>query len=353
MKEHLNVVGLMSGTSLDGVDLAMCRIGGLECRVLKAATIPYSDFWLQRLSDVEHASAFEYVKTHVELGHHFGRLIKGFLSDSGIVADAVASHGHTVFHQPGIGVTAQIGDGNAIAAETGLPVVCDFRSLDVALGGQGAPLVPIGDELLFGQHDACLNLGGIANVSFRENGRRVAYDICPCNMALNYLSRQLGMPYDRDGLHSRAGRVEAPLLASLGELHYYSADYPKSLGKEWFVKSFLPLLVQSSSSVEDKLATCVEHIVDQVAASVRMCGAGDVLVTGGGAHNAYLIERLRAVLPSVRVVVPEDTVVDYKEAMIFAYLGYLRLTGKTNTLSSVTGARADSCGGVLCGGFKQ
>ena len=203
----------MSGTSLDGVDLAICNVSGASASIVAATTVPYPDHWHRRLASLEHSSAFEYAKANVELGHYFGHIINEFLADKSIVIDAVASHGHTIFHQPHRGLTTQIGDGDAIAAETGLVVVSNFRTLDVALGGQGAPLVPIGDEMLFGQYDACLNLGGIANISYKwkvesgkwKVGERVAYDICPCNMPLNRLASMLGLPYDKGGANARAG----------------------------------------------------------------------------------------------------------------------------------------------------
>ena len=265
-------------------------------------------------------------------------------------ADAVASHGHTIFHQPHLRLTTQIGDGDAIAAETGLTVVCKFRNLDVALGGQGAPLVPIGDRLLFGQYDACLNLGGIANISYEtSDGRREAYDICPCNMALNYLARRKGKSYDADGMMAREGKVSQPLLDKLNALDYYHLGLPKSLGKEWFVANMLPLIETEALSVNDLLSTIVEHIAHQVAEAVKGHKVGTMLATGGGAKNKYLIARMQAHLPDCQIVVPADEIIDYKEAIIFALLGYLRLCGKNNCLSSVTGAKHDNCGGNICG----
>ena len=215
MKDIYNVIGLMSGTSLDGLDVAYCRFelaeGKWDYKILCANTYGYSNDWRRRLSTLENATALEYARCNVDLGHYFGKCVCKFLTDNGLDAntvDFVSSHGHTVFHQPEIGLTTQIAYPNTIAAETGLPVVADFRTLDVALGGQGAPLVPIGDSLLFGDYDSCLNLGGIANISFRKEGRRVAFDISPCNMILNYLSGKMGEPYDEDGQMAKSGRKE-------------------------------------------------------------------------------------------------------------------------------------------------
>ena len=337
----------MSGTSLDGVDLALCAIDDNGYRVLDAKTIEYTEEWRRRLSTVEEATAREYAQTHVDLGHLYGCMVREFLA--GRPCDAVASHGHTVFHQPDRGLTAQIGDGDAIAAECGLPVVSSFRTLDVALGGQGAPLVPIGDELFFGQYDACLNLGGIANISYREEGVRRAFDICPCNMALNRLALEMGMSYDKDGETARRGLPDYYLGQSLAALPYYRQEAPKSLGKEWFLSQFWPVVEMSGKASVDKLRTVTEHIASQIASVLVDKGIASVLVTGGGAHNRFLIDLLQKEVPQTEVIVPDNATVDFKEAIVFALLGYLRLMGRKNTLRSVTGAREDSIGGVLSG----
>lgn len=379
------ILGLMSGTSLDGIDLALCDIGESGYKVLAAETVPYYEEWKQQLSTLEHASAFEYALANVELGHHYGKVINRFLKGKER-PEAIASHGHTIFHQPInkvategsnrnigddvdrrnplYGMTTQIGDGDAIAAETGLPVVFNFRTLDVALGGQGAPLVPIGDELLFGQYDACLNLGGIANISYREyegvqECRRVAYDICPCNMALNRLAAILGYPYDKGGMNARGGQVHTCLLHALDALDYYAVIGPKSLGKEWFVEQFWPVVksfigvVPSQSKVRDALATVSAHIAMQIGRVLEANKIGSLLVTGGGAWNSYLIEQIGNYNPTTEVTVPDVQTVNYKEAIIFAYLGYLRLNERVNTLSSVTGAKCDSIGGNIAGIIKN
>ena len=345
----------MSGTSLDGIDLALCDIDEHGYGVVAAETVPYLAEWRQRLSTLEHATAYEYALANVELGHHMGKTISAFLKRNNLTAEAVASHGHTIFHQPHLGLTTQIGDGDAIAAETGLPVVSNFRTLDVALGGQGAPLVPIGDELLFGQYDACLNLGGIANISYRADGKRVAFDICPCNMALNRLAAMLGYPYDKGGVNARGGQVHTCLLHELDALEYYNASGPKSLGKEWFVEQFWPMVkafigvVPSLTKVRDALATVSAHIAMQIGRVLEAQNIGTLLVTGGGAWNSFLIEQIGEYRPSTAITVPDALTVNYKEAIIFALLGYLRITGKVNTMASVTGAKCDSIGGVLSG----
>lgn len=342
------ILGLMSGTSLDGLDLALCDIGEHGYRLLAADTVPYPDEWHRRLASLTEASALYYAQADVDLGHYIGQTVNRFLSTSKVPVDAIASHGHTVFHQPGRGLTTQIGDGDAIAAETGLPVVCRFRNLDVALGGQGAPLVPIGDELLFGEYDACLNLGGIANISYRQDGVRVAFDICPCNMALNPLAARLGLPYDPQGENARAGQSNGDLLQRMDNLPFYRATPPKSLGKEWFDSQFRPLM-ECEGNLHDLLATVTRHVGGQIADVLLRQRVGTLLVTGGGAFNRYLVETFSSLAPTVRVTVPDPLVVNYKEAIVFALLGYLRLSGKVNTLRSVTGARCDSIGGNICG----
>ncbi|MBR1765880.1 MAG: anhydro-N-acetylmuramic acid kinase [Bacteroidales bacterium] len=351
----MTILGLMSGTSLDGIDLALCDIAENGYSILVAETVAYAPEWRRRLASLEEASALDYARTDVELGHLFGQTVNMFLADKRVRPDAIASHGHTIFHRPEMGLTTQIGNGDAIAAETGLPVVYGFRTLDVALGGQGAPLVPIGDELLFGQYDACLNLGGIANISFRQEGRRVAFDICPCNMALNRLATPLGLPYDPSGQNARAGEAHTCLLHDLDALPYYALPGPKSLGKEWFVGEFWPVVAQflgrtpSMSHVRDTLATVTTHIALQIARVVEAQKVGSLLVTGGGAWNSYLVELLGEYCHDTGITVPDALIVNYKEALVFALLGYLRLGGKVNTLASVTGARCDSIGGSISG----
>ena len=344
------VLGMMSGTSLDGVDMALCEFadGGSEYKVLATRAVPYSDGWRRRLGSLVGASALEYALADMELGRLFGKLASDFLHDTGLKADAVASHGHTVFHQPAAGLTTQIGDADAIAAATGLPVVWRFRQLDVALGGQGAPLVPMGDRLLFGRYDARLNLGGIANISYGSTG----FDVCPCNQVFNRLAERLGKPYDDDGGLARRGRIDASLLARLEALGYYRLQPPKSLGREWVDAEVWPLFEDSPLPVGDLLATAVRHVVLRVADACHAAAppaVAKLLVTGGGARNGFLVESLRAALPQAEVVVPDAQTLDFKEAIVFALLGYLRLSGQVNTLRSVTGARRDSIGGNISG----
>ncbi|MBP9991189.1 MAG: anhydro-N-acetylmuramic acid kinase [Bacteroidales bacterium] len=344
------VIGLMSGTSLDGLDIAYCEFSeseGLRYKLLAAETYPYPQQWVDRLSTLEHASAYEYALAHVELGHYFGKCVNRFRKAHPGKVDLVASHGHTIFHQPQLGLTTQIADGDAIAAETGLPVAFNFRTFDVALGGQGAPLVPIGDRLLFGDYDACLNLGGFSNISYEESGLRKAFDVSPCNMALNALARNLGMDYDRDGILASQGALNEDVLQKMNALEYYHRPAPKSLGKEWYIENFLPLI--ASQNPQSMLRTTVEHIAQQVSKVVSSQTVRTLLVTGGGAKNKFLVERIAALSPQCSVTIPDHQVVDYKEAIVFALLGYLRIKGQNNCLQSVTGASLDNCSGQLSG----
>jgi len=352
MKNEYDGIGVMSGTSLDGIDLAWCHFnrkedGEWDYRIEHAVTLPYSDDFRKRLANAPCLAALEYVKLNNDVAEVMAAGINEWLGD-GPRPDYIASHGHTVFHQPGIGLTTQIGNGAVIAARTSIMTVCDFRTTDVALGGQGAPLVPIGDELLFGNYDACLNLGGISNISYRADGKRVAYDISPCNMALNELANRAGLPYDKDGQLSRNGQVIPELLAMLDSLDYYQQPAPKSLGKEWYESLFRPVLehFMEGYQIHDVACTVVEHIAEQIVANVPK-EAKSMLVTGGGAHHTFLIQQIRNQRDTLDVIVPDDLIVNYKEALIFAFLGLLRIHGENNCLRSVTGARIDSCGGAI------
>lgn len=350
----MRILGLMSGTSLDGLDIAYCEFSSPDSfKLLAAETVPYPTEWRQRLASLYKASAMEYAMADVELGRFFGEKVLQFRNAHPGEVDCIASHGHTVFHQPERRMTAQIGDGNAIHAVTGLPVVHDFRRLDVALGGQGAPLVPIGDRLLFGQYDSCINLGGIANISYEADGQRIAYDICPCNMALNWLAAKAGASYDHDGQTAASGHIIDRLLSELNSIGYYSQQAPKTLGKEWFESSFLPLLEQNiTTPIPDLLRTTTEHIACQLCQALTESGSHVIIVTGGGAKNKFLMQRVTDIAPNVTIHECDPLIVDYKEAIIFALLAYLRLSGQNNTLASVTGACRDSSGGVICGPIK-
>lgn len=339
----------MSGSSLDGLDIALVRFqyddNHYKFNILEAETLPYPDEWKRQLADAFHRQPDELVGLDKAYGQYLGEQVKQFVASHNAKPDFVASHGHTIFHKPEQHYTLQIGDGQALADSCGLTVVNDFRTEDVLKGGQGAPLVPIGDKLLFGDYDICLNIGGIANVSYEEDGKRIAYDICIANQALNYLAGIEGLAYDKDGALARSGEMEITLLKKLNHDPYYGLYPPKSLGREFFESRQRDLL--QGLSTADMLTTFVEHIALQVALATSMAPKGKMLVTGGGAKNKYLVERIQA-RSYHQVIVPDTQIVDYKEALVFALLGLLRMEGRTNVLASVTGAPSDSCSGKIC-----
>ena len=341
-------IGLMSGSSLDGLDIALVRFHEegehYGFQILQAETLPYPDQWKTLLSEAFHKQPEDLVQLDKDYGKYLGEQVLAFAKKHDAHPDFVASHGHTVFHRPEEHYTLQIGDGQELAKACGLTVINDFRSEDVSKGGQGAPLVPIGDELLFSDYDICLNIGGIANLSYNENGKRIAYDLCIANQALNFLANKNGLAYDRDGEMARNGEVDITLLKQLNKHPFYGQEPPKSLGREFFETYQKALL--NDLSVPDMLATFVEHIALQIALPISFLPKGKILCTGGGARNKYLIERLQA-RTKHEVVVPEKQIIDYKEALVFALLGLLRMEGKTNVLASVTGAESDSCSGKI------
>ena len=340
-------LGAMSGTSLDGIDLALCRFSESEGRwnyqIIDAQTVNYTSDWIIKLGNAHLLGAEEFLLLHNEYGRYTGKLIEAFLRDK-MIPGLVASHGHTIFHQPEKIFTFQLGNGASIAAVTGITTVCDFRNLDVALGGQGAPLVPTGDRLLFPEFDYCLNIGGFANISYEKNGRRIAYDTCPANIILNQLALQKGYPYDVDGCLGASGTVNQSLLSKLNGLPYYHQEPPKSLGREWVDKQITPLLATSGLSVEDQAATVYEHVAFRI--SEAAVPTGRILVTGGGTKNRYLIEKLKQ-YSACQLFVPEEKLIDFKEALIFAFLGVLAIRRSVNVLSSVTGSTQDHIGGVI------
>jgi anhydro-N-acetylmuramic acid kinase len=341
-------IGIMSGTSLDGVDIVLSVFNATNAQwsftIEKAETIDYTPEWKKILSSIHYYTpAFEFLKIDQEYGAYLGKLVNNFLKGTTAKPDFIASHGHTIFHQPTKGITCQIGNANHIAAQTGLTVISDFRSKDVALGGQGAPLVPFGDLHLFRDHKYCLNLGGFANISIKQDQGIVAFDICPANIVVNALVADLGLDFDRDGNVGREGAVDHHLLEELNHLEYYNKSGPKSLGKEWVNEYFVPVLFTYNIAVEDKIRTVYAHIVEQVKRSVG-ADKESVLLTGGGTHNKFLVELLQTKL-NQQVIVPSNEIVLFKEALIFAYLGLMRHLGQNNVLASVTGAEMDNCGG--------
>ncbi len=348
------VIGLMSGTSLDGLDLAYCHFyhseGVWKFELVKSKTVSYTQSWEQKLQGAINISSEELLSLDVAYGKFLGAQANEFIKANKLEVDFIASHGHTVFHQPEKGFTLQIGSGQEIAIATGKKVISDFRIKDVAFGGQGAPLVPIGDQLLFGEYIACLNLGGIANISFEAGGKRVAFDIGMANMLLNFLANKLGKTYDASGLIARSGKVDRSLLAQLNSFPYFNQPYPKSLGYEWFLSEVQPIIEASAISIKDKLCTAVEHEAIQIGKVLKkeITEKGEVLITGGGAFNKLMVERIRDYTPSnLKIIIPDEATIDFKEAIIFAFMGVLRERDEPNCLKSVTGASANVSGGEM------
>ncbi len=349
-------IGLMSGTSLDGLDLVCCRFTkhqkAWKYEVLAWKELSYNAHWQQSLSDAFSMNQTALQELDVAFGTFLGQQTRLFINEFKLQPDLVCSHGHTVFHRPAEKVSLQIGEGQSLANACGLLTINNFRQADVLKGGHGAPLVPIGDRLLFGDFDVCLNIGGIANLSFEQNGQRIAWDIAPANMVLNHLANKLGLPYDKDGNQAASGRVNQKLVEQLDDLQYFKDMHPKSLGREWVEQIYFPLVLASDLEVVDLLATCTHQIAGQIAAATSGFATGKILVTGGGAYNKTLINRLRAI-SAHEIIIPDEVTIKMKEAIVFALLGVLRFRGEINCLSSVTGAESDSSTGDIYHALDQ
>ncbi|RDI58474.1 anhydro-N-acetylmuramic acid kinase [Flavobacterium glaciei] len=350
-KEKYNTIGVMSGTSLDGVDLAhvvfTVKNNKWEFEILESETIPYTPDWLNKLKKAIDFSETQLKKINQDYTQLLATIISNFIKKKDIKnLDAVCSHGHTILHQPQNGFTLQIGNLSEIANLINQTVVCDFRVQDVHLGGQGAPLVPIGDRILFSEYDYCMNLGGFSNVSFEQNNKRIAFDISAVNTVLNFYANQLGFDYDDKGSISRSGICNYDLLQELNALDFYQKKYPKSLGFEFVKDTILPLIESYVIPIEDKLHTFTEHVALQIALALPN-KKGSVFITGGGAYNDFLIERIQYHLPEMKMIIPSAKILEFKEALIFALLGVLKLLGEINVLSSVTGAKTDHSSGMI------
>ena len=350
----------MSGSSLDGLDLVFAEFleqaGSWTFEIRAAACYGYTPEWKQRLGTATALNALDYQLLHAAYGHFIGQQVNRFIEEHGLHYQAalIASHGHTTFHLPAQRMTAQLGDGAAIAAATQLPVVSDLRALDIAFGGQGAPIVPVGEQLLLKDYALFLNLGGIANLSFHNPGSFTAFDVCPANRVLDLLAHTVGKAYDDGGQMAALGQVHEELLAQLNALPYYHASFPKSLSNDFGTDTVLPLILSFGLPHSDGLRTYAEHIVQQLARAVSgnrslLTENKKLLVTGGGAFNAFLVQRLRESMHAegIELVIPGGELVQYKEALIMALIGVLRWRQEYNVLSSVTGALRDSIGGAL------
>lgn len=349
------VIGLMSGTSLDGLDLVCCEFlwknKKWEFEIKASETLRYSSSWQKQLSKAHLLAGEKLLLLDNSFGFLIGEACNKFIAKNKLKhIDFIASHGHTIFHQPERKFTFQLGNGNAIYQITNLPVVNDFRSLDVLKGGEGAPLVPIGDHLLFSEYDVCLNIGGIANISCMVKGKRIAFDVCFANMALNHLAEKMHMKYDKGGKEASRGSVNAPLLRRLNRQYARWKTKRQSLGREGFEKYIQPLLDDDSVSLQDRLHTMVASIGHEISLSLPATTKIKMLATGGGAMNTFLMNSIQEMVKDkVRIIVPDSSLINYKEAIVFALLGILRVRNEVNVLKSVTGAPSNSSGGVMIG----
>lgn len=360
-------IGLMSGSSLDGLDIVFAEIhengGKWSYEIIHADCYAYNEEWIDRLKNAISLTALDYQLLHTEYGHYLGQQVNRFIEENQLhyKVAIVASHGHTTFHIPAKKMTAQLGDGAAIAAITQLPVVSDLRALDIAFGGQGAPIVPIGEKLLLGDYDYFLNIGGIANISANKD-QYIAFDVCAANRVLNMLAADAGKEYDNEGRMAAGGNINNALLEKLNALDYYQQSYPKSLANNFGTDTVYPLIRDSGCGIPEALRTYTEHIAVQIKNSIaglenekRETRNEKLLVTGGGAFNTFLIDCLRDQLKELKieVIIPDEKLVKYKEALIMALIGVLRWREETNVLSSVTGASRDSVGGAMWMGQEE
>ncbi|WP_396180529.1 anhydro-N-acetylmuramic acid kinase [Flavobacterium sp.] len=350
-KHNYNVIGVMSGTSLDGVDLAHIyfeiKNDKWIYKIVECDTISYTNEIIAKLKNGIHYSETELSELNVEYTNLLGNIISEFITQNNILnLDAVCSHGHTILHQPQNGFTLQIGNLPEISKITNQKVVCNFRVQDVLFGGQGAPLVPIGDKILFSEFDYCLNLGGFSNISYEQNNERIAFDISPVNTILNFYANTFGLEYDDKGKISATGNLNSKLLNELNNLEFYTKSYPKSLGFEFVKEIILPILENYPISAEDKMRTFTEHIAFQIG-KILQEKTGNLLITGGGVFNEFLIERIKNYLPTIEVIIPNEKTIKFKEALIFALLGVLKLRNEINVLASVTGAKQNHSSGEV------
>lgn len=336
-------IGAMTGTSLDGLDLALCRFDSNAYEILEFHCLDFPSALKKSLAHAHLVNGFNYFEIEKRYSQFVATAIRDFQSKTGARATFAGIHGQTVFHQPESDLTVQMLNGALIATKTGIVTVCDFRRGDMANGGQGAPLVPIGDRDLFSDYSACLNLGGFANISLKKNGVHTAFDICPVNIVLNLLAQNEKKEYDDKGQMAASGELDIDLLNQLNSLKFYSQKPPKSLGREWMENQILPLL----KGIENRVAmrTFTEHAAEQIASELPK--TGKVLMTGGGAYNDFLISSIRKRVSKTEMIIPSKELIEGKEALIFAYLAKLRLDKKINVLSSATGASRDSCAGAV------
>jgi anhydro-N-acetylmuramic acid kinase len=345
------VVGIMSGTSLDGLDVLWSKLSFNKAwfyEIIDGKTYEYSPRWKSELQNAHKIQARDLVFLDKKLGNYIGEKINDFLKEKKIQKsqiDLISSHGHTLFHEPENNLTKQIGNGAYICSTTKIKTVSDFRTIDVAFGGQGAPLVPIGDQLLFGNYKGCLNLGGIANISYNLKKKQVAGDVNFANMISNYLSNKIGHSFDKYGELAKRGKIDEDLILKLEELDFFKKEFPKSLGVEDFNYWYKPLFEECKSSINDQLYTSGTHLCRTIKNIFNFDTNDTLLITGGGAHNKFWINKIKEL--KIKTVIPETKLIDFKEALIFSLLGVLKLRSEINILASVTGSSKDLSAGVI------
>lgn len=343
----------MSGTSLDGLDIAHVIFNfkdeSVDFELVNYQTIPYNAPILLQLQKATTLSVPEILILDKQIGSFYADCVNEFILQNKIdksTIDAIASHGQTIFHQPQNGFTYQIGCGTTLAFITGIDVINDFRTLDVVAGGQGAPLVPIGDFHLFStKANAFLNIGGFTNISFKKNNEIIAFDICSGNLPMNEAVKSIGLTYDKNGDLARKGGIDFTVLKELQKLEYFHKSAPKSLGTEWLESEYYPI-INKIESLENKLRTIVEHTTIEISKVLNHEKIETVYITGGGAKNSFLTGRIQDLFGG-NCIIPSDEIIDYKEAIIFAFLGARYLRNETTTVKSVTGAKTEVCTGTF------
>lgn len=356
------VIGLMSGSSLDGLDIVFTELeenrGAWNYNILAADCYAYNDEWKQKLVNAKSSTALDYCLLHTAYGKYLADCVNRFIGENNLHhrVQLIASHGHTVFHDPANGTTTQLGCGATLAALTGINVVSDLRIMDVALGGQGAPIVPMGEKLLFPGYDFYLNIGGIANLSYQQQNNFIAFDVCPANRILNMFAQEAGKEFDEDGNMASSGNLNEALLEKLNALDYYQQAAPKSLSNNFGTDILFPIIKSFDINTADALNTFTEHVAYQLKQSATALIANGpaqqsykLLVTGGGAFNKFLIEKIKENLAplNIETIVGENNIVQYKEALVMALLGILRWREENTVLASVTGASRSSIGGAV------
>jgi anhydro-N-acetylmuramic acid kinase len=354
------VIGLMSGSSMDGLDIAYCvltEIGGQWQYVIEhAACVAFPEKIARQINAITQLPVPEFMKLHTAFGTWMGQQVNAFIDAHQLhhKVHIIGSHGHTAFHFPESNTSVQIGCGAALASVTGINVVSDLRAMDVSLNGNGAPIVPIAEKLLFADNQLCLNIGGICNISYRNNdGAYFANDVCPANRVLNEVVSALNKTYDDKGIEASKGSVVLDVLQQLNTLDYYKKQGPKSLANELGTQIILPILQASGASVQDQLRTMVEHIAEQIALQVQSLHQSNesinMLITGGGAYNDFLIACIQQKIIefNVHITIPAPLVIENKEALAMALIAVLRWREEINVMASVTGASRDSVGGAL------